>query len=94
MATPQRSAAPGAPAAKPKRIKVRATRTGYYDHKRFRQGDVFILHDETLFSDSWMERVPVGTPERVTTGQQELQRQKDMAIAERAQAGDVDDVEL
>ena len=35
-------------------MKVRATRLGFYDQKRRKEGEVFILHDPKLFSDKWM----------------------------------------
>jgi hypothetical protein len=59
-------------------IKVRATQLGYYEHKRRREGDVFILIPRTdrygnvmtarsQFSKKWMEIVPSDTPEKVST---------------------------
>ena len=36
-------------------MKVRATRLGFYDLKRRKEGETFILHDPKLFSDKWME---------------------------------------
>lgn len=68
-----------------KRIKVRAVRTGYYDHIRRRPGDVFVI-DEKHFSDAhrepteqrphllpgWMEKVARNTPETTTTAQEAL----------------------
>jgi hypothetical protein len=82
---------PPAPAAK--RIKVRATRMGYYDLIRRREGDVFACL-ESEFSENWMERVPARTPERITTGQQDLQRQHDQLVAERLVPGTPDDADV
>ena len=59
-------------------IKVRATQLGYYEHKRRREGDVFVLIPITdrygniitarqQFSKKWMEVVPAETPEKVST---------------------------
>lgn len=59
-------------------IKVKATQLGYYEHKRRRAGDVFVLiplKDKNgnvitarqQFSKKWMEVVPASTPERVST---------------------------
>ena len=53
-------------------MKVRATRTGYYGHKRRREGEVFDLNPvknkkgtvipaEAQFSDVWMEKVDAST---------------------------------
>lgn len=70
---PARAAAPRSNA----RIKVRATQTGYYDEKRQRTGDVFVIHSEKDFSHTWMEHVGAQTPERITTGQQEIRRKHD-----------------
>jgi hypothetical protein len=89
-----------------KRIKVRAVRTGYYDHARRRAGDVFTI-DEKDFSDAnreptkekphlqpgWMVKVPARTPESITTGQEELNQTYDAARAQRA-GQNVDDGEL
>jgi hypothetical protein len=83
---------PAAPAAGPqqkKRIKVRATRTGYYDHARRREGDVFVAFEHE-FSPAWMERVAPGTPEKTTTGQQELNAKYDAVREDRAGGVDVD----
>ena len=38
-------------------MKVKATRLGYYKHKRRREGDVFSLLDPSHFSTRWMEKV-------------------------------------
>lgn len=38
-------------------MKVKATKTGYYNLKRRYEGQVFELKDEKLFSSRWMEKV-------------------------------------
>lgn len=46
-------------------MQVRALDTGYYEHKRRREGDLFDLRDEKDFSEKWMEAVdgaPVTKP--------------------------------
>lgn len=43
-------------------MKVRATRLGYYNHRRRREGDIFELLDENQFSKVWMERLDGETP--------------------------------
>lgn len=43
-------------------MKVRAKRLGYYNHRRRREGDIFELTDETMFSDKWMERLDDNKP--------------------------------
>ncbi|MFB3855013.1 MAG: hypothetical protein ACE148_14480 [Vicinamibacterales bacterium] len=55
-------------------MKVQATKLGIYGLMRRRVGDVFTLRDHQDFSPTWMERVPDGTPERTTTGQQAIDR--------------------
>lgn len=91
---PGKNPAPAATEPKPKekRIKVRALETGYYDHARRREGDVFIA-DEKDFSKRWMERVSTGTPERVSTAQESIDKQNAELKASRlGTAGD--DTEL
>lgn len=39
------------------------------------------------FSDKWMEKVAADTPERITTGQEEIRRQHDEEIKARLQPG-------
>lgn len=38
-------------------IKVQAIELGYYDHKRRREGDVFVIACEEDFSQRWMRKV-------------------------------------
>lgn len=64
-------------------IKVRATRMGYYDHARRREGDVFHIATMHDFSANWMELVDPATPERVTTAKQALEQQHDEILAGR-----------
>jgi hypothetical protein len=73
--------APTPPAGPP--IKVRATAMGYYDTARRRIGDVFTLSDPVDFAPSWMAHAAATTPERITTGQQELRQHHDEEIAAR-----------
>jgi len=82
------AAAPAAP--KGKRIKVRAIRMGYYDLKRRRENDVFIV-DESAFSATWMERVSANTPQQTTGAQAALDAAQQATREDRAlrkQAGD------
>lgn len=46
--------------------RVRAFRLGYYDHKRQRIGDVFVLTKDSPFSANWMTPVDPGTPVHTT----------------------------
>jgi hypothetical protein len=59
---------------KPRRLKVRATRTGYYDLARRRAGDVFVV-EEAAFAETWMERVSSSTPEQISTAQSSINAQ-------------------
>lgn len=36
-------------------MQVRATKLGYYDLKRKKEGEVFVIKDASHFSDKWME---------------------------------------
>jgi hypothetical protein len=38
-------------------MKVRATKLGYYNHRRRRENEIFELTDEKQFSNRWMERL-------------------------------------
>jgi 2-phospho-L-lactate transferase/gluconeogenesis factor (CofD/UPF0052 family) len=73
MAKPGKNPAPAAtePKAKTRRIKVRATSKGYYDHAIRREGDVFVV-DEKDLSQKWMEKVDVDTPEKVSGAQEAI----------------------
>lgn len=59
-------------------IKVQATQLGYYEHKRRREGDVFLLVErkdrygnvmsaKSQFSKKWMELADPAAPESVST---------------------------
>jgi len=65
-------------------FKVRATAMGYFNDERKRPGDVFTLKYAHQFSHKWMERADARTPERTTTGQQELRRAHDETLKQRA----------
>ena len=58
-------------------MKVRATRTGFYNDVRRRVGDVFLLGDASHYSKAWMESVDDATPECLTTAQHALDRAHD-----------------
>jgi hypothetical protein len=72
-------------------MKVRATRLGYYDLIRRREGDVFFLHDPKGFSAQWMEQVDPRTAEKITTGNQALKQMHDEEM--RARSGMATDME-
>ena len=38
-------------------MRVRATKLGFYDQRRRKEGDVFILHNPKFFSSKWMEKL-------------------------------------
>lgn len=65
------------------RVKVRALRMGFYDHKRRRVGDVFALKETKHFSRKWMVRVDPETPDKITTGQEELRQKHDEILGAR-----------
>lgn len=59
------------------RFKVRALAPGFYNNKRRRIGDVFVLAGAQAFSKRWMEVVNPTTPTRTTTGLQHLKKTHD-----------------
>lgn len=63
--------------------RVRATQMGYYDHIRRREGDVFTIHKMQDYSANWMEFVSKSTPEKITTGLEDLRAQHDRELATR-----------
>lgn len=67
-----------------KPIKVEALQTGFYDNKRRRLGDVFTVVDPSDFSAKWMRPVDGSTPEKITTGNQELARMHNDTLAQKA----------
>lgn len=75
--------------------KVRAIRMGYLRHSRRRAGDVFLIYNAREFSPKWMEYAGANDAEKITTGQQELERQRRESLEDRiakkkAGTGDAD----
>lgn len=90
MAVKTRPPAAGRP------LKVRAVQLGYYGEARRRVGDVFTLVKAEDFSDAsieknghsgWMEWVDPSTPDRITTGLQDLRQKHDEIRGAKTQAG-------
>ena len=46
-------------------MKVKATRIGYYNHKRRREDEIFMLKDESHFSERWMEKASTSAPVQI-----------------------------
>ncbi len=65
------------------RIKVIATKLGYYDLRRRREGDVFFIKNESEFSHKWMERAEPSTPLKQTTPQEALNKVHDDILGGR-----------
>lgn len=61
---------------------------GYYGDIRRREGDVFLIANEEAFSTRWMEYVDARTPEKVTTGQQVINRKHDEQLGGAASRTD------
>jgi hypothetical protein len=53
-------------------IKVRAKRMCYFNERRYREGDVFLIPENQLGNKGGMVRVPDDTPLSFTTAQQAL----------------------
>jgi hypothetical protein len=62
---------------------VRATRTGYLDDARRREGDVFKIRQKQ-FSSKWMVPVDGSTPLKTTSNKAALKKFHDETLAERA----------
>lgn len=54
----------------------------YYDHARRREGDVFTIRERD-FSKRSMRRVDPSTPERITTGAEDLRKKHDEILGGR-----------
>jgi len=63
--------------------KVQAIEVGYYDHVRRRVGDVFSIAKPSDFSEKWMTYVDKRTPDRITTGQEDINRQHDELLSSK-----------
>lgn len=74
---------PQKPAGERRRIKVQALYMGWYELKRRREGDVFLAWSTDLPA-KWLVEVPMSTPERITTGNEELRREHTDLIRARA----------
>jgi hypothetical protein len=84
---PTLAAVPKAP-IKTRKIRVVATRLGYYDHKRRRVGDVFVYAapidaDGDAVLPSWVEEAPTDAALRETGAQSALNQEHDAARANR-----------
>lgn len=78
----------------PRTMRVRATRTGFYDNARRRADDVFTIAPQD-FSDKWMQAIDKRTPERKTGPNAHLKRQHDeilgMKVEGKTPKRDTDD---
>lgn len=102
----RRRAEPTDAPPRPRALKVRAIKEGYYDDKLRRVGDVFLIdatpkrhNDPTRlqnFSEKWMERVDAETPERLTSNNDVIRQQHDALQAAKAEqpTGDADPLGL
>lgn len=73
------------------RRKVRATRTGYYEHTIRNVGDVFIQDDAiSPFSDKWMETVDDDEPEKITGSNAIIQQEHDAIMRQKLNLGSGD----
>lgn len=80
------------PSVKESRLKVRATMTGYYDHARRHEGDVFTIDGKRYapghkkaghiiaFSERWMEMVDPTTKNVLTTAQGAIDKAHDAIL--------------
>lgn len=80
-----------------KRMKVRATQTGYYGDVLRRVGDVFVIEGQPRESDpagpprfysrTWMEPADLEDPETTTTNNEVLRREHEQLRATKAERG-------
>lgn len=77
MRSEQRRGDTPAPALPSGRIKVRATQMCFYDLKRRREGDVFVITGPSEFSERYMEVVQGSVPLKSTSPQAALNREHD-----------------
>lgn len=70
------------------RLRVRATKLGYYDDKLQRVGDVFDIAGPDAFSRHWMERVSDRVPAHTTTKPPDLQRKPAQSAADQQRQRD------
>lgn len=75
---------PAGPVTPRGRVKVQATKMGYYDHIRRRPGDVFWIHAPEDFSTLWMQAVDVTLPERITLGTAAIREDHDRLLTQKA----------
>lgn len=73
---------------KPQRLRVRATKLGYYDDKLQRVGDVFDIAGPDHFSRHWMERVSDKAAAHTSTRAPELTRQTAQRAADEQRRRD------
>jgi hypothetical protein len=73
------------------RRKVRATKTGYYEHTIRQVGDVFIQDDAiSPFSEKWMEPVDEAVPEKITGSNEVIQKEHDAILRQKMNLGSGD----
>jgi hypothetical protein len=75
-------------------IRVMATKMGYYNHERRREGDVFDLNVADCKAGrlpSWCVEVPPGTRPKTTTPNEALKQHHDVVMKERSQRAGADD---
>lgn len=54
-------------------MKVKATKMGQYDHRRIREGQMFILKDKKDFSHRWMESLEEEKPKKSAPVKKEVE---------------------
>lgn len=75
------------------KVRVLEGQLGYYGDVRRREGDVFVITDIKHFSKRWMEFVDKRTPNRVTTGSEELRKKHQELLEEKSGKGMLTDAD-
>lgn len=61
-------------------MKVKAKRLGYFGNKRVREGEIFEINSEELFSTAWMEKVSESEPVKVSKPKKSEEKSKDLDV--------------
>lgn len=75
------------------KVRVLEGQMGYYGDVRRREGDVFVITDIKHFSKRWMEFVDKRTPNKVTTGNEDLRKKHQELVNEKSKGGQLTDAD-
>jgi len=67
-------------------MKVKVKRMGYMFNRRVQEGEVIVLENDELFSESWMEKLPEDSKE--TTVKKKEKKVKPVPLSQAAKANE------